>query len=62
MNKNSREILKRIADRNNDGHWEIKPEGKYRTEVGRRMFSARVRRLWSVLSPEERSLNIKSKA
>ena len=55
-------ILNRFADCGADGVWVVKTDNRiYRTAIGRRMFSSRVRRLWSVLTEEEKCYNPKNK-
>ena len=51
-------ILRRFAYFEEGSSWKVLPgEGSHRTEMGRRMFSSRIRRLWSVLSEEEKTFN-----
>ena len=60
-NKDPMELLSRIAVETQRG-WEVKAIKKYRTEAGRRMFSARVSRIWSLLTPQEKIISLKSKS
>ena len=51
-----------MADKTEEGVWKVKtPDEKARTEVGRRTFSSRVKRIWSILTEEEKVMNIKNK-
>ena len=50
-------ILSRFADLEESGAWKVKNyDGCYRTAVGKRMFSSRIKRLWSVLGDSEEGI------
>ena len=53
-NEDPLEFLSRFAARTERG-WEVNNVKKYRIETGRRMFSARVMRILSLLLPFERT-------
>ena len=60
--KDSKRILCQFAELN-EGEWTVKPDqDDYRTECGRRMFSARMKMLWKVLNNNEKEADIKRKA
>ena len=63
MKKNPIRILSRFAEVNEDGNVKVKENNtRYRTEMGRRMFGARVRRLWSILDDEEKLFDPKNRS
>ena len=53
-------ILRSFAEEAEEG-WLVKSIAESRTEIGRRSFASRVRRLWSVLPEEMKVIEIKSK-
>ena len=57
---NPLKMLKRIATER-DNIWTVKKPKTYRTEMGKRSFSARVSRLWMVLPEELKTLDTSSK-
>ena len=61
LRKNPMKMLRRLAEES-DGDWKVKPPEKRRTEVGKRTFSSRVRRLWSILPEEVKHLDINKKS
>ena len=55
-------ILRRFAEEDEEGEWRVNDDDSgLRTACGKRMFSSRVKRLWSGLSEGEKVANIQSK-
>ena len=59
-NKNPTSLLKKIATLETN-KWIMKRPKKYRTETGRRSFSARVGRIWEDLPEELKTINMKNR-